>query len=101
MKKIFLLLSDMITPKGVTSVTYKSSSSSSSLITKKFDNQFLLPYLVCPLTKLPLKYIVEKNILLQELGQYYYKVENGIPILLFDEAVSFSSEFSTHLEPSC
>ncbi len=52
-----------------------------------FD-QFLLELLVCPISKGPLHYDSEKNLLISSKAKVAYKIEMGIPILLVDEAIS-------------
>lgn len=46
----------------------------------------LLQILVCPATKGPLTYDVEKQELVSERAGLAYPVRDGIPILLIDEA---------------
>jgi uncharacterized protein YbaR (Trm112 family) len=46
----------------------------------------LLQILVCPATKGPLIYDVEKQELVSERAGLAYPVRDGIPILLIDEA---------------
>ena len=46
----------------------------------------LLEILVCPLTKVPLRYDREKQELLSDRAGLAYPIRNGIPIMLVDEA---------------
>ncbi len=46
----------------------------------------LLEILVCPLTKVPLRYDGEKQELLSDAAALAYPVRDGIPIMLIDEA---------------
>lgn len=46
----------------------------------------LLEILVCPLTKVPLRYDAEKQELLSDTAALAYPVRDGIPIMLIDEA---------------
>lgn len=46
----------------------------------------LLEILVCPLTKVPLRYDSERQELLSDRAGLAYPVRDGIPIMLIDEA---------------
>lgn len=46
----------------------------------------LLEILVCPLTKTRLSYDKENNLLISEAAGLAYPIQNGIPIMLIDEA---------------
>lgn len=46
----------------------------------------LLEILVCPLTKVPLRYDSEKQELLSDQAALAYPIRDGIPVMLVDEA---------------
>ena len=46
----------------------------------------LLEILVCPLTKLPLRYNRERQELISDAAHLAYPIRDGIPIMLVDEA---------------
>ncbi|PZP56135.1 MAG: hypothetical protein DI586_04650 [Micavibrio aeruginosavorus] len=46
----------------------------------------LLEILVCPLTKIPLRYDREKQELISDRAGLAYPIRDGIPIMLVDEA---------------
>lgn len=46
----------------------------------------LLEILVCPLTKVPLRYDREKQELISDRAGLAYPILNGIPIMLVDDA---------------
>lgn len=46
----------------------------------------LLEILVCPLTKVPLRYDAQKQELLSDQAGLAYPVRDGIPVMLVDEA---------------
>ncbi len=46
----------------------------------------LLEILVCPLTKVPLRYDREKQELISDQARLAYPIRDGIPIMLVDEA---------------
>ncbi len=46
----------------------------------------LLEILVCPLTKVPLRYDREKQELISDRAGLAYPIRNGIPIMLVDDA---------------
>ena len=52
---------------------------------KKVDPK-LLEILVCPVTKAPLEYDIEKQELISRQAGLAFPVREGIPIMLFDEA---------------
>ena len=49
------------------------------------DPKFL-EYLVCPLTKGPLRYDSERNELISDSARRAYPIRDGVPIMLEDEA---------------
>jgi len=46
----------------------------------------LLEILVCPVTKMPLRYDAEKQELVSQKAGLAYPIREGIPIMLVDEA---------------
>lgn len=46
----------------------------------------LLEILVCPLTKVPLRYDASKQELISDQAGLAYPIRDGIPIMLVDEA---------------
>lgn len=53
------------------------------------DNQVdprLLEVLVCPLTKVPLRYDREKQELISDQAKLAYPIRSGIPVMLVEEA---------------
>lgn len=46
----------------------------------------LLEILVCPLTKVPLRYDAAAQELISDQAQLAYPIKDGIPIMLVDEA---------------
>ena len=46
----------------------------------------LLEILVCPMTKVPLRYDAEKQELLSDQAGLAYPIRDGIPVMLIDEA---------------
>ncbi len=46
----------------------------------------LLEILVCPLTKVPLRYDAEKQELISDQAGLAYPIRDGIPVMLADEA---------------
>ena len=52
---------------------------------KKIDD-FLLSILVCPLSKGKLRYDEKANELICDESKLAYRVEDGVPIMLVDEA---------------
>ena len=46
----------------------------------------LLEILVCPLTKVPLRYDADKQELLSDQAALAYPIRDGIPVMLVDEA---------------
>ena len=51
----------------------------------KIDSK-LLDILVCPLTKTPLVYDMERQELISKMAQLAYPIRDGIPIMLTEEA---------------
>ena len=62
---------------------YKRTMTNSSPI--QLDPR-LLEVLVCPLTKVPLRYDREKQELISDRAKLAYPIRDGIPIMLVDEA---------------
>lgn len=54
-------------------------------MSEKVDPQ-LLEILVCPLTKVPLRYDAAKQELISDQAGLAYPIRDGIPIMLVDEA---------------
>ena len=54
-------------------------------MTQQIDPK-LLEILVCPLTKVPLRYDSEKQELLSDQAGLAYPIRDGIPVMLVDEA---------------
>ncbi len=52
----------------------------------------LLEFLVCPLTKGPLRYDAERGELVSEKARLAYPVRDGVPIMLVDEARRLDDE---------
>ena len=50
----------------------------------------LLEVLVCPQDKGPLRYIEEQQLLVNERLGVAYRIDDGIPVMLIDEAVDWS-----------
>jgi hypothetical protein len=50
----------------------------------------LLDILACPKCKNPIQYDEEKNILICQHCQVYYRIEDDIPIMLIEEAQPLS-----------
>lgn len=46
----------------------------------------LLEILVCPLTKVPLRYDAEKQELISDQAGLAYPIRDGIPVMLVEEA---------------
>lgn len=46
----------------------------------------LLEILVCPITKVPLRYDAEKQELISDQAELAYPIRDGIPVMLPDEA---------------
>ncbi len=46
----------------------------------------LLEILVCPMTKVPLRYDADKQGLLSDQAGLAYPIRDGIPVMLIDEA---------------
>jgi uncharacterized protein len=51
-----------------------------------------LKWVVCPITKAPLKYDKEKQLLISEPAAKAYRIKDGIPILLAEEAIDWPVE---------
>ncbi len=58
-----------------------------------FDHS-LLDILVCPLTRGPLRYDAESSELISEKAGLAYKIRDGIPILLVEEARELEKKIS-------
>lgn len=54
-------------------------------MSQKIDPK-LLEILVCPLTKVPLRYDEAKQELLSDQAALAYPIRDGIPVMLIDEA---------------
>ncbi len=54
-------------------------------MTQEIDPK-LLEILVCPVTKVPLRYDAEKQELLSDQAGLAYPIRDGIPVMLPDEA---------------
>lgn len=54
----------------------------------------LLEVLVCPQDKGPLRYIEEQQLLVNERLGVAYRIDDGIPVMLIDEAVDWSPTVS-------
>ncbi|HEM46138.1 MAG TPA: Trm112 family protein [Alphaproteobacteria bacterium] len=52
----------------------------------------LLEFLVCPLTKGPLRYDAERGELISDEAGLAYPIRDGVPIMLVDEARSLDDE---------
>ncbi|MFA7277105.1 MAG: Trm112 family protein [Pseudobdellovibrionaceae bacterium] len=52
----------------------------------------LLEILVCPLTKVPLRYDAQKKELISPQAKRAYPIRGGIPIMLVDESRELSEE---------
>ncbi len=50
----------------------------------------LLEVLVCPQDKGPLRYIEDRQLLVNERLGVAYRIDDGIPVMLIDEAVDWS-----------
>ena len=49
-------------------------------------NPKLLEILVCPVTKVPLRYDADKQELISDQAKLAYPIHDGIPVMLIDEA---------------
>ena len=58
---------------------------------EKQFNEDLLKILVCPQTRTRLRYDPEKNELISESAGLAYRITDGVPILLIDDARKISS----------
>lgn len=52
----------------------------------------LLEILVCPVTKGPLEYDADKQVLVSRAAKLIYPIRDGIPIMLTDEARELSDD---------
>ncbi len=52
----------------------------------------LLENLVCPLTKMPLRYDAERGELISDEAQLAYPIRDGVPIMLRDVARSLDDD---------
>jgi uncharacterized protein YbaR (Trm112 family) len=50
----------------------------------------LLQFLVCPLTKVPLRYDVERQELISDQAKLAYPIRDGIPVMLVSAARDLS-----------
>jgi len=57
----------------------------------------LVALLVCPQDKGPLWYVADEDALYNERLRRRYQIDNGIPVLLVDEATTVSAEDHTRL----
>lgn len=55
--------------------------------TRRRTDPRLLDILVCPLTKTPLRYDAERQLLISDKAKLAFPIREGIPIMLVDEAV--------------
>lgn len=55
----------------------------------------LLEFLVCPLTKGPLRYDAARGELISDQARLAFPVRDGVPIMLVDEARSLDEEDKT------
>ena len=49
-------------------------------------NEALLGILVCPLTRVPLRFDAERQELVSESASLAYPIRDGVPVLLVEEA---------------
>ena len=59
----------------------------------------LLELLVCPVTKGPLEYDLDKQELISRSARLAYPIRDGIPVLLEDEARTLNDEELSHPGP--
>lgn len=52
----------------------------------------LLDILACPKDKEPLKYLENEQVLVNERLNIAYRIDDGIPVLLIDEAVEWPTD---------
>ncbi|PFG28783.1 tetraacyldisaccharide 4-kinase [Corynebacterium renale] len=52
----------------------------------------LLEVLACPQDKGPLRYLEEENLLVNERLGRAYRIDDGIPVLLIDEATDWPAK---------
>ncbi len=50
----------------------------------------LLAVLVCPVSKQPLVYVASDDVLVCPSSRLRYRIDNGVPVMLADEAQSLS-----------
>ena len=60
----------------------------------------LLEILVCPLTKTPLEYDVEKQELISRAAKLAFPIRDGIPIMLAEEARRLDGQSIRNASPS-
>jgi len=60
--------------------------------TKSGVDPKLLEFLVCPLTKGPLRYDAGRGELISDQAKLAYPVRDGVPIMLVDEARSLDDD---------
>ena len=60
------------------------------MMTQIFDEN-MLKFLVCPLTKSPLRYDKEAQELISDTARLAYPIRDGIPIMLIEEARSLGA----------
>ena len=59
----------------------------------------LLTLLVCPITKGPLEYNKDKQVLISRSAKLVYPINDGVPVLLEEQALDLA-EFELSLEKS-
>jgi uncharacterized protein len=59
--------------------------------------EFLLEILVCPKTKGPLVYFPEDGLLLAPHARLRYRVDDGVPVLLVEEAQELTADETERL----
>ena len=55
-------------------------------MTKPFADPKLLDVLVCPLTRVPLRFVAERQELVSDQARLAYPIRDGVPILLPEDA---------------
>ena len=58
----------------------------------------LLEVLACPQDKGPLEYLLEEQVLYNPRLGVAYRIDNGIPVMLIDEAMPWPAEHATQTE---
>ena len=58
----------------------------------------LLEVLACPQDKGPLEYLSEEQVLYNPRLGVAYRIDNGIPVMLIDEAMPWPAEHATQTE---